>query len=728
MKIHTKSNPMIKNVTPIAAAITCVLSFSASALNMSTLAKIDASSLVWQQSNDMNVMLALPAGQSVSAVNTVHVSETGRSISKFQQKVHGVPVFGSTFTARQSGMGFYSNIKGSLVSGLERQKKLRKSAVISSDEAVLIALSVDREGAEKTDVRNIISQEWIYPLGSEYRRVYRVSYFKELSKPARIESLIDVHSGKILNRADVLTHQYAADSTPVPFGKAKGPGGNKKTGLYHYGIDFDFMDVEQTDATCVMHSANVDTYDLNHTTSTPANPYTFACPENTVKSINGAYSPLNDAHYFGNQIFAMYHDYVREAPLLIKLNMRVHYSNNYENAFWDGSAMTFGDGGDTFYPLVTLDVAAHEVSHGFTERHTGFVFSGMPGALNESFSDMAGEAAEYFMYGSTDWKVGAQVFKGEGALRYLDEPTKDGRSIAHASDFTRSMDVHFSSGVFNKAYYLLSTTAGWTPRSAFKVMALANQTYWTATSTFDEAACGVYDATADLGYNQADVAAAFNAVGVNVCDVIIDPGNVLYNGVPEIITGDKDTELHYLHYTPEDIITAKFIMSGGIGDADIYVKFGSIPTTTDYDCRPYTSGNVESCVFSPAQVGKYHVMVRGYRPYAGVSLMAEDINSVASNSGTVTDINVGVDEWQFWTVEVPHGAKLFRANITGGLGDADLYLKQGSEPTFSTYDCRPFDNGNEETCTMNNPDSGTWYIGLRGYVETSGMTLKWFYE
>jgi vibriolysin len=91
------------------------------------------------------------------------------------------------------------------------------------------------------------------------------------------------------------------------------------------------------------------------------------------------------------------------------------------------------------------------------------------GGMNEAFSDMAGEAAENYMNGSNDWMVGEQIFKGAGALRYMDVPSQDGRSINHASDMTSGMDVHYSSGVYNRAFYLLATTNGWLVQSAFGV-------------------------------------------------------------------------------------------------------------------------------------------------------------------------------------------------------------------------------------------------------------------
>ena len=132
----------------------------------------------------------------------------------------------------------------------------------------------------------------------------------------------------------------------------------------------------------------------------------------------------------------MYGAYLGVAPLTFQLTMRVHYSNNYENAFWDGASMTFGDGATTFYPLVSLDVSAHEVSHGFTEQNSNLTYSGQSGGINEAYSDMAGEAAEFYMRGSNDFKVGAEIFKGTGALRYMYNPPLDGRSIDNAANYT----------------------------------------------------------------------------------------------------------------------------------------------------------------------------------------------------------------------------------------------------------------------------------------------------
>ena len=352
-----------------------------------------------------------------------------------------------------------------------------------------------------------------------------------------------------------------------------------------------------------MNSTNVKTVNLNHSTSnTSSTAFSYTCPRNTTKAINGAYSPLNDAHYFGNVVFNMFQAYVGQAPLTFQLQMKVHYRSSYENAFWNGSAMTFGDGASTFYPLVSLDVSSHEVAHGFTEQQSNLCYNDGSdcGGMNEAFSDMAGEAAEYFMRGSNDWLVGADIFKGNGALRYMNNPPQDGSSIDHADDMTSSIDPHYSSGVYNKAFYLLATKAGWNTQKAFQAFARANRDYWTANVSFDQGACGVETAAGDLGFTVADVTSAFASVGV-ACGGGGGGGGGGSTGGPltkgVAVTGINATAGNSVNYTlvvPSGASNLTFTMSGGTGDADMYVKFGSAPTDSSYDCRPYKSGNAET--------------------------------------------------------------------------------------------------------------------------------------
>jgi len=112
---------------------------------------------------------------------------------------------------------------------------------------------------------------------------------------------------------------------------------------------------------------------------------------------------------------------------------------------------------------------------------------------------------------------GYDIYKAPtGALRYLYDPPLDGISIGHVDDYYEGMDVHYSSGVFNKAFYLIATSPGWTTRMAFDIFVRANQVYWVPSSTFQQGAEAARDAALDLGYNCTDVRNAFTAVGITI--------------------------------------------------------------------------------------------------------------------------------------------------------------------------------------------------------------------
>lgn len=670
--------------------------------------------------------------------NSLQVRKTlsdanGSTTIRYQQMFKGIPVVGDDVIISRHANGSFKRAHGAVLNGIGADvtsvtpKLSMKAAVRKAKlQSAPVGTGVLKDSAKKPTYSGEKSRLVVWQdKAGKARLAYEISYVQHADSPSRPNFIIDAQTGEVLQQFDNL---QTAD--------AIGPGGNQKTGQYFYGTDFGSLDVAQSGSTCTMNNANVKTVNLNHGTS-GSTAFSFTCPENTFKEINGAYSPLNDAHFFGGVIFNMYNDWLGVAPLTFQLQMKVHYSNNYQNAFWDGTAMTFGDGGSTFYPLVSLDVSSHEVSHGFTEQNSNLVYANKSGGLNEAFSDMAGEAAENYMNGSNDWLVGAQIFKGTGALRYMNNPPLDGQSIDNQSAYTSGLDVHYSSGVYNKAFFNLSTTSGWNIQQAFQVYARANQNYWTANTNWDQAGNGVMDAACDLGFDVDDVQASLTAVGVNSSvssgsecgGTTPPPGDlVLTNGVP--VTGLAESTGNDVVYTlevPAGATDISFNLSGGSGDADMYVRFGSTPTDSSYDCRPFIGGNNETCT-GTATGGTYFVRVKAYSTFSGVTLVGSYTES-GSGGGTdpidvtVDNISVSQGQWQRYTLDLEAGYSDFMVEIFGGTGDADLYVLHGSQPSTSSYDCRPYLNGNSEVCTFSAPDSGTWHIGIRGYTTSSGVTL-----
>lgn len=155
-----------------------------------------------------------------------------------------------------------------------------------------------------------------------------------------------------------------------------------------------------------------------------------------------------------------------------KTYSRVHYGRSYQNAFWSNSCfcMTYGDGGSTFYPLVSIDVAGHEMAHGVLSTEANLTYAGESGGLNESSSDIFGTLVEFEIANSLDtpeYWIGERIYKSNWssdgttytqtkALRYMDDPAKDGQSPACWSSGIGSLDVHYSSGPNNQMFYLLS--------------------------------------------------------------------------------------------------------------------------------------------------------------------------------------------------------------------------------------------------------------------------------
>ena len=142
---------------------------------------------------------------------------------------------------------------------------------------------------------------------------------------------------------------------------------------------------------------------------------------------------------------------------------RVHYGNRYNNAFWSDSCfcMTFGDGdGVQFNPLVSLDVAGHEMTHGITSRSAGLTYSGESGGLNEATSDVFGSMVEFTANSSQDvpdFDISEEIVPaGDAPLRYMAQPSRDGASKDCWYSGVGSIDVHYSSGVGNHAFFLMA--------------------------------------------------------------------------------------------------------------------------------------------------------------------------------------------------------------------------------------------------------------------------------
>ncbi len=208
-------------------------------------------------------------------------------------------------------------------------------------------------------------------------------------------------------------------------------------------------------------------------------------------------------------------------------------------------------------------------------------------------------------------------------------------------------------------------------------------------------------------------------------------GTILSNGVPVTgISGATGGERIYRIDVPSGQANLEIKISGGTGDCDLHVKFGAQPTISDYDYRPFLSGNDETVSVASPAGGTWFIMLRGNSAYSGVTLVASygDVSALKDNV-PVFDISGTVSSERFYKIDVPSGQSVLEIKISGGTGNCDLYVRWGAKPTTATWDYRPYLAGNNETVTIDNPQSGTWYIMLRARTAYSGVTLNadyWF--
>ncbi len=416
----------------------------------------------------------------------------------------------------------------------------------------------------------------------------------------------------------------------------------------------------------------------------------------------------------------------------------VHYGTSYVNAYWDGTQMVYGDGNgvDSIELGKDLDVTVHELTHAVTDTESDLIYSGESGGLNESLSDIFAGVCESW---TRNWSTDADVFKiGEDvwtprtagdALRYMADPAQDGHSLDFYGDYASGTDVHYSSGISNLVFALLSkggthprgktsvSVAAIGPEKAGRIFYKANTDLFTTSTTFEQAKTYTVQAAQALGYDAATVQAvsdAWLAVGVPPPPPVTTP---LTNSVAvSNLFGSTGNKKYYTLEVPAGQTSLKFGTSGGTGDLDLYVRFGSVPTTTAYDCRPFAAGNEEICSFTNPQAGTWHVMVHAYSSYSGASLVGE--YGGGSGGGTpITETATGsvnkngqVDLGSF---NVVPGTR-FRVDMTG-TRNPDLYVRFGAAPTTRVYDCRPALSGATETCDLTVPaGKSTAYIMVRG--------------
>ncbi|MFD1216870.1 S8 family peptidase [Microbulbifer celer] len=338
------------------------------------------------------------------------------------------------------------------------------------------------------------------------------------------------------------------------------------------------------------------------------------------------------------------------------------------------------------------------------------------GVVTVAATNRAGSRAYYSNYGSV---VDVAAPGGEtstasnGVLSTLNSGSQGPGSDSYEFYQGTSMAAPHVAGA---AALLYAVDSGITPTEVESILKNTTRSF---PGSCSQCGTGIVDASAAV--------AAANGDGNPDPDP--EPGEgELTNGVTETgLSASTGGELLYTLEVPAGASNLSFQIAGGTGDADLYVRYGAAPTTSAYDCRPYIGGNNETCDISNVQAGTYYVMVRAYSSFSGVSLTGsfdEGGNGGGATGWTESNVSGSANAWQHFTLDVNSGMSTLDVVMSGGSGDGDLYVRYGAQPTTTSYNCRPYRWGNDESCSISSPEAGTWYISIRGYNDYSGVTLQ----
>jgi Zn-dependent metalloprotease len=525
-------------------------------------------------------------------------------------------------------------------------------------------------------------------------------------------------------------------------------------------VEGEEMDVLYADATSgdlVLRNAliqrvrNRATYNGNNGTSLPG---TLVLSESSGSTSD---SVITNAHVNAGYSYDYYstvhgRDSFNNAGAQIKST--VHHQVSYNNAFWNGSQLVYGDGdGTTFSPLGNaFDVGAHELTHAVTTYSANLTYSNESGALNEATSDIMSAAAEAWKDGAVSadtFKVGEDIYTpgtAGDALRTMGDPAASGDSDYYPTRYTGTSDsggVHTNSGIANLAFKLM-VTGGTHPRGkttvavtalsatqttsinmAAKIWYRALTVYMTSTTNFSAARTATANAATDL-YGAAAAATvnqAWDAVGAPGGSTGGGTTTTLSNGVA--VTGVGASTGSWKHYkitVPASQTSLAIVMSGGTGDADMYVKRGAQPTSTVYDYRPYLTGNNESVNVTNPVAGDWYISLYAYSTFASVTLKA----TYAGGSTGCTSVSSSLSGTGAQYLSAQYTSSVsgtHTGKLTGPASgaDFDLYLQKLSGTTWSNVAA-----GESATATENvsySGTSGTYRWRVYAYSGSGAFTL-----
>ncbi len=509
--------------------------------------------------------IKLPLAEFLPAKS--HQDEQGNYHVRLEQYYNGVPVYGAELIAHSSQLAFH------ILNGryFPTPKIQSVTPVLNAAEAIGAVMGMIKPKAKTfwtpAELKAIGGKPYdprlvIYHVNGKHDAAvlaWQVTAYPTVLR--REVYFIDANTGALLHSFDYTckidggrctkhahhnepTENEAPHVAPPPFNPPPATG----TGADLFGVTRSFGIWESSPTSFYMEDASKQMFDpaasnmpsdpsgaivtLDAKNTSPANQnFSYTIVTSTAKSFNNPravsahWNSIKSYDYFEQKHGRLSIDGVR-GNILAFVNVADDDGSAMENAFWNGAAMWYGNGGSTFRPLARgLDVGGHEMSHGVIEKTANLEYQNESGALNESFADVFGA-----MIDNDDWQIGEDVMQPgaslSGALRSLSDPHNGYPTNGafwqpkHVNEqYKGSQDnggVHINSGIPNHAFYLFASNAAVGKDRAEKVYYKALRDYLVKSSKFVDCRIAVIQAAQDLyGSTVANAAAAaFTAVGI----------------------------------------------------------------------------------------------------------------------------------------------------------------------------------------------------------------------
>ncbi|MFE4454248.1 M4 family metallopeptidase [Streptomyces sp. NPDC056796] len=377
----------------------------------------------------------------------------GTTHTRYERTLGGLPVLGGDLVVAESKSGATEGVtKASRATGAQL-KAVGTTADIAPATAEKQALTAAAADGSKSTEASKAPRKVVWAASGTPQLAYEtvVGGFQHDGTPNELHVITDASSGAKL-------FEWQAIET--------GTGNTQYSGQVTLGTSGSGTSYNLTDTARGSHK----TYNLNRGTSGTGTLFSGTDDIWGNGLASNTETAAADAHYGAAETWDFYKNVMGRTGIKgngVGAYSRVHYGNSYVNAFWSDSCfcMTYGDGSGNLAPLTSLDVAAHEMTHGVTSNTAGLNYSGESGGLNEATSDIFAAGVEFYSNTATDpgdYLVGEKInINGDGTpLRYMDKPSKDGASKDSWYSGLGSIDVHYSSGPANHFFYLLSEGSG----------------------------------------------------------------------------------------------------------------------------------------------------------------------------------------------------------------------------------------------------------------------------